>query len=80
MSGPFMAKLIFGQKNIQVGRPGFQLPIAPSSGQARKTRPKLEKGKARSRDKVPARGLDHKDFQADGEGRRLEQSMWFAGF
>ena len=76
MSGPPMANFIVGRKNCEIGRLGFQLPIAPSSSRARETRPQLENGIARSRAlKVPALGLDHKDFQAVGYAGRLEESM-----
>ena len=72
--------LDFAQMNVEIGRPGFQLPIAPNSSRARKTRSQVEIGKTESRDAIPALGLDHKDFQVDGEARRLEQPMRFIGF
>ena len=50
MSGPAMANFIVDQKNIEIGRPRFQLPIAPSSSRA----PQLENGKARSRVESPS--------------------------
>ena len=80
MSGPPMANFVVGRKNCEIGRLGLKLPIAPSSSRARKTRPQLENGIARSRAlKVPALGFDHKDFQVAGYAGRLEEPMGFVG-
>ena len=76
MSGSPMANVIVYQKNFEIGRPGFQLPIAPGSSRARETRPQLENGIASSLSlKVQALELDHEDVQAAGYARRLEEPM-----
>ena len=80
MSKRPMVNLTAAQRNVEIGRSRFQLPIAPTSSRARKTRSQIEIGKTGSRDAIPILGLDLTDFQADGEATWLEQPMRSIGF
>ena len=70
MSEHPVANLIVAPMNVNIG---------PNFAVSRKPRSQIEIGKAGSRDAIPALELDHKDVQADGETRQLEQTMRFIG-
>ena len=76
---PLWSTYLWTKRAYEIGRSGFQLPIAPSSSRARKTRSQIKSGKTGSRDATPSLGLDHSIFRVDGEAGRLEKPAKFIG-